>query len=216
MHIAEGILTLPVLLSGAVLSSGGVALGLRQLSPDRVPLTALLASVFFVASLVHLPAGVSSVHLVLNGLCGILLGWTAFPAILVALFLQAILFGFGGLTTLGVNTLLMATPAVLCHYLIGRNLLNHSIEQIFWRGCVAGALAIVLGVVLLSTILFASGGEAFLAVIAVISLSYIPVMLVEAITTGFVVAFLARVQPELLQMADYLQQELPSKVEEWR
>ena len=35
-------------------------------------------------------------HLVLNGLMGLLLGWLAVPAILVALFLQALLFQFGG------------------------------------------------------------------------------------------------------------------------
>ena len=33
--------------------------------------------------------------------CVAILGWAAFPAFLVALFLQAVLFQFGGLTTLG-------------------------------------------------------------------------------------------------------------------
>ena len=45
----------------------------------------------FVASLVHVPVGPSSMHLVLNGLLGLLLGWAAFPAILVGLLLQAVL-----------------------------------------------------------------------------------------------------------------------------
>ncbi len=48
---------------------------------------------------------------------GLLLGWPAFPAILVGLFLQALLFQFGGLTVLGVNTFNVAVPAVLCFYL---------------------------------------------------------------------------------------------------
>ena len=43
-------------------------------------------------------------HLILNGLLGMLLGWAAFPSIFVALMLQAILFQYGGITVLGVNT----------------------------------------------------------------------------------------------------------------
>jgi cobalt/nickel transport system permease protein len=38
-----------------------------------------------VASLIHVPIGPSNAHLILNGLVGLLLGWGAFPAILVAL-----------------------------------------------------------------------------------------------------------------------------------
>ena len=50
------------------------------------------------------------------GILGLLLGWAAFPAILVALALQAVFFQFGGITSLGVNTTLMALPAVLCYF----------------------------------------------------------------------------------------------------
>ncbi len=71
---------------------------------------AVLSSVFFIASLIHVPVGPSAAHLILNGVCGLLLGWMAFPAILVGLALHALLFQFGGLTTLGVNTFNMAFP----------------------------------------------------------------------------------------------------------
>ena len=65
----------------------------------------ILSSAFFMASLIHVPIGPSSVHLLLNGIVGLLLGWGAFPAILVGLALQAMFFQFGGITVLGVNTL---------------------------------------------------------------------------------------------------------------
>jgi cobalt/nickel transport system permease protein len=55
-----------------------------------------------VSSLVSVPVGPGSVHLLLNGLMGLLLGWAAVPAILVALILQAVFFGFGGILVLGV------------------------------------------------------------------------------------------------------------------
>ena len=114
MHISEGVLSAPVLISGAALAAAGVAVGLRRLDPERLMSTAMLAAVFFVGSLVHVPVGLGSAHLILSGLLGMLLGWAAFPAIFTALLLQAVLFQYGGLTTLGVNTVIMAAPAVLC------------------------------------------------------------------------------------------------------
>ena len=116
MHISEGILGAPVLAAGAIISLGGVSIGIKRLDYGKIPETAILSSVFFVASLIHVPIGPSSIHLILNGLIGVLLGWAAFPAVFIALILQAVLFQFGGLTTLGVNTAVMAVPALVVHY----------------------------------------------------------------------------------------------------
>ena len=113
MHISEGVLPGSLLVTGWVLTIAGTYMGLKKLDNDRIPLAALLAATFFVASLIHVPAGPTSVHLVLNGLAGILLGWTVFPVLLTGLFLQAVLFQFGGLTVLGVNAFNMAFPALV-------------------------------------------------------------------------------------------------------
>ena len=116
MHISEGVLSGPVLLSGAALAAAGTAIGLKKLDYDQIAKAGMLSGAFFVASLIHVPLGPTSVHLIMNGLVGLLLGWAAFPAILVALALQAVFFQFGGITSLGVNTTLMALPAVLCYF----------------------------------------------------------------------------------------------------
>jgi hypothetical protein len=81
---------------------------------ERLP-QVYVVSAFFVASFIHVPVGPAAVHLVLNGLCGLLLGWLAFPAILVGLTLQALLFQFGGLTTLGVNTFNLAFQMLVAY-----------------------------------------------------------------------------------------------------
>ena len=114
MHISEGILSAPVLVTGAALTATAVGYSLKKMEHKEVPRVAILSSVFFVASLIHVPVGPSSVHLILNGIIGVLLGWSTFPAILVALALQGVLFQFGGITTLGVNTFNMALPAIIC------------------------------------------------------------------------------------------------------
>jgi cobalt/nickel transport system permease protein len=101
LHITEGILTGPVLFTGAALTVAGTAVGLKKLDYDSIPRVAILSAGFFVASLIHVPVGPASVHLVLNGLVGIMLGWLAFPAILIGLLLQAILFQFGDLQRSG-------------------------------------------------------------------------------------------------------------------
>jgi ABC-type Co2+ transport system, permease component len=116
MHIAEGVLSPAVLATGYALTAAGTALGLKKLDYDRLMTVAILAATFFVGSLIHVPIGITSAHLILNGLLGVILGWAAFPAILAALALQALLFQFGGLVVLGVNTFTMGFSAVVAGY----------------------------------------------------------------------------------------------------
>ena len=205
MHIAEGVLSLPVLLGGAAVAIAGIRLGLDRLETDAVPLAAVMAAGFFVASLVQVPTGVSTVHLLLNGLCGALLGWVAFPVIFIGLLLQTMMFGFGGLTSLGVNTVIMAAPAVLCYFLFARRLQQAPAQQVFWLGCATGGLAIFCGTILLCGSLYLSGGEAFLPLLAIIAAAHFPVMLVEALITGSALAFIRQTQPELLALSERLQ-----------
>ena len=89
MHISEGVLSAPVLVSGGALAAAGTAIGLKKIDYDHLARVGILSATFFVASLVHVPIGPSSVHLIMNGIVGLLLGWAAFPAILVALLLQS-------------------------------------------------------------------------------------------------------------------------------
>ena len=70
-HIPDGILAAPVLIGGAVLAAGGVALALRQIDDRAIIRTAILSATFFAGSLISVPVGPSSVHLLLSGLMGV-------------------------------------------------------------------------------------------------------------------------------------------------
>ncbi len=199
MHIAEGVLNAPVLISGATIAVAGTAIGLKKLEYQEMPRVAVLSSAFFVASLIHIPVGPTSAHLILNGLAGIILGWTAFPALLLALFLQAILFQFGGLTTLGINTVTMALPAVFCYLLFAKLVRLENRTLNFAGGFFTGLLSILLSGILVALALSLSG-EAFIPVARMVVIIHIPVMVIEGIITGFVVLFLKRVKPELLNI----------------
>ncbi len=198
MHISEGILSLPVLATGGVVAAAGVAVGLKKLDYEHIMTTALLSSAFFVASLIHVPIGPSSVHLILNGLVGLILGWAAVPAIGVALFLQALLFGFGGLTVLGVNTVVMAGPAVAV-YLIFSPWIREGGKKKMIGAFLAGSLAVAMSGILVALALIGTD-EAFLKTAQLILLAHIPIMLIEGVVTMFTVSFLSRVQPEILSI----------------
>ena len=196
MHIADGILPWPVLAAGGALTAAGTALGLRKLDYDRIMTVSLLAAAFFVASLIHMPIGPTAVHLILCGLLGILLGWGAFPAILVGLFLQAVLFGYGGLTVLGVNTFNMALPGVVCFYLFKPLILRGGSMRMA-GSFLAGSLAVALAGVL--TALSLAVTEGFLGIAWTILASHIIIIPTEGLVTLFVVEFLAKVKPEALE-----------------
>ena len=199
MHISEGVLSGPVLLGGAVLAAVGTAVGLRRMDYDRIMTVAMLSAVFFVASLIHIPVGPSSVHLLMGGLLGLLLDTACIPAILVALLLQAVLFQFGGVTVLGVNTVVMAFPAVIAARLT-RPLLGRGPGVRAFGAFACGALAVLLSGLFMATAL-ALVGEAFLKPAGAVLLYHIPIMLIEGLITMFTFGFLRKVKPEALGLA---------------
>lgn len=196
MHISEGVLSGPVLISGAALAAVGTGIGLKKLDYDKIAEAGMLSAAFFVASLIHVPIGPSNAHLILNGLVGILLGWAAFPAILVALILHGVLFQFGGITTLGVNTIIMALPAVFC-YLIFGPLIHKGVRTAAVAAFTSGFLSVLLsGVIVGLSLIFTE--ENFWKVSGIILAAHIPVMIIEGIVTAACVAFLRKVRPEML------------------
>lgn len=192
-HIPDGIVSTPVLLAGALVAAGGIGLGLRRLTPERLPKVAVLSALFFVASLVHFPVGLTSVHLMLGGLAGLLLGLAAFPAIAVGLILQAVLFGFGGLLVLGVNIANIALPAVLLG-LAGRTMLARPALA----GLVAGGGA-VAGTALMVALSLALSGREFQVGAQALVVTYVPLMAVEAVFTAALLGLLVKVKPEALR-----------------
>jgi len=197
MHISEGILAAPVLISGFGLSALGVGYGLKRIDNEQLPQVALLSAAFFVASLIHVPIGPSSAHLVLSGLVGLILGWAAFPAIFIALLLQALLFQFGGLTVLGVNTFSMAAPAVLCG-IVAKPFIADTAKGTF-AAFVAGFLSIAVSCLLVGGALVTAGDQ-FLPAVQTLVAANFPVMIIEGIITASAVGFLRKVKPELLNL----------------
>lgn len=196
MHIAEGVLSLPVLATGAAGAIAGIAIGLKKMDMETVPRAGIVSAALFVASLIHVNLGATSVHLVLNGIGGLLLGFCLFPAYVVALFLQAVLFQFGGIVVLGVNTCTMAFSGVL------GGLMGRYILRVGWSPWLAGATAGAVGVTgaaLFTAAALAASGEAFFTSARLLLIAHVPIIVIEACVGAFIMMYMARVIPFVVE-----------------
>jgi cobalt/nickel transport system permease protein len=134
----------------------------------------------------------------LIGLMGIVLGWTAFPVILVGLLLQAVFFGFGGILVLGVNTFNLAFAAVVSAYLCSRGIRRGGVNSGFVWGAMAGATGVLLSALLVGLSLALVGDELVVAAKLTVVAS-LPVALVEGLLTGAAIGLMRRVKPDMLQ-----------------
>ncbi|TVR12752.1 MAG: cobalamin biosynthesis protein CbiM [Planctomycetota bacterium] len=152
MHIAEGILTPGVITAGYAVSIMGCAWGLYRVPPEVVVRMGMLAAAFFAFSLLHVPIAGTSVHLLGLGVMGALLGHRVWPTIIVALTIQALFLGYGGLTSLGVTAAIIAIPALMAGWSI-----RHSGRYHILVAGIAGFTAVQLALALLTLSLWVSG-----------------------------------------------------------
>ena len=174
-----------------------LVLSMRRIQIEEIPKISLITAALFVASLVHFPIGPTSVHLIMNGLAGILLGRRAFTGVFVALTLQAVFFQHGGLSVLGVNAFNIGVPALLAWQIFERRrgMESPRLEVVF--GALAGGLAVLASVLLVSLELLILG-EAFNEISLLVIGAHLPVIIIEALVVGAAAGFLLKVKPEML------------------
>jgi cobalt/nickel transport system permease protein len=208
MHISDGLLPVAVYAGGYVIGGVATALSLRRVGDRDVPRLALMTSAFFAASLIHLKLGGTSVHLLLHGLVGAVVGPGAMVPIVVGLVMQALLFGHGGVTAIGVNAVMIGMPALLAGWCVRK----WGVRRCGGRRCpVAGAKRLGrsslvgfmagFGAMILSLLIFLAVGltaeAAFFTAIRAFLLAHVPLAVVEGLITGAAVGFLVRVKPEV-------------------
>jgi cobalt/nickel transport system permease protein len=201
MHIAEGILTPQMLAAGWAVAGTGVAVGLKKLDPDKIVHVAVFSSVFFLASLINIRFGPGSTHLSLLAPMGLVLGWSVFPAVLIALLLQAVLLQFGGILVLGANTTSMALPGLIVHLLFSGAIRRSGDPAAAVLSFVAGFLAVTLGA--LGTAVFLTLSDPGMATaVRVFLAAHVPLALIEGAVTLFMVGFLRTTAPDILTGVD--------------
>ena len=220
MHIPDGYLGpqtyLPAWGVMAPLWSWASARLKRTLSVRRLPMMALAAAFAFVVMMFNVPLpGGTSGHAVGSVLVAVLLGpWAAVVAVSVALAVQALLFGDGGITALGANCLTMAVVMPFTGWWTYRALAGSSPAASRRRRAAAAAggyvgvnaAALVTGVLLGIQPLIArdpAGRPLYCpfrlgVAVPAMALSHLLVVgFVEAAVTALALAFIARTEPEL-------------------
>jgi cobalt/nickel transport system permease protein len=223
MHIPDGYLspTTCAVLYGAAAPFWYTALQRvkKSLSTRLVPLLSVMAALSFVVMMFNLPLpGGTTGHAVGVGIATIILGpWASILAISIALAIQAVFFGDGGITTLGANCFNMAIVGSLVAYAVYRLAAGHAVLTSS-RRVVAAALA---GYAAINTSAFCAAVEFGLQPLffkdptgaplyAPYSLSIaIPAMMIghltfaglaELVLTAGVVAYFQRTNPSLLKL----------------
>ncbi len=212
MHIPDGLLPPVVSISGYAVTGGITWFSLRQINKqsnyqEEIPKASLLTAAFFVASLIHIPVPPFSIHLVLNGVMGLVLGYFAFPAILIGLFFQAMFFQHGGLSTLGINAVIMGIPSLLAYYIwslrslpLFQNPLGKSFLAFAGGGLSVFLSALIFVFITLNNIATDLDINAEKTAILTSLIGYGVQALIEGILTVMLVTFLEKVKPELIGM----------------
>ncbi len=215
LHIPDGILPVYLWVLGLILMAVAVGFSLFRLrGMDRVkkiPLLGAVSAAMLVAmSLEIIPL---AYHINLSVVAGILLGPAlGFLAAFIANLMLALM-GHGGITVIGLNTLLLGSEAVLGHTLF---YLFKGRLPVFWRAAIATVLALFLTTLVLIIIVSVSHVDPELMghadehgllhkgqpsvqnfAIMVLTLGVFGWTL-EAAITGFVVRFISQVKPDLL------------------
>jgi cobalt/nickel transport system permease protein len=201
VHLSDGAIAGSWLVAGYAGAAVLLLLAMWRIRDEEIPRIGVLSAAFFVASSIHIKLGVlpTSVHLILNGLVGVVLVRRAPLAITVGLGLQFLLLHHGGLTTLGLNACIIGLPALAagaCYPVLRRLGLPP-----FWRGVLVGGGAAAGAVVLNFLVLLFGGKENWATLAKLVLLAHSPVVILEGLMLGVIVQYLAKVKPELLEPA---------------
>ena len=198
MHLADGVLSTPVIIATYGASIGSLAIGAKGIEDEDIPKISLMSATFFAASLISIPVPPTSVHPLLCGLIGIILGKRAALAFFPALLLQALLFKHGGITSLGANTIMLFIPAYISYLLYNKL----PIKKPLIRAGLVGAVSVIMTVIILIILLaltdqrFAQGD---FSVVKIAIVGHLPILIGESIITGFAVQFIEKNKPNWIK-----------------
>jgi len=215
LHIPDGVLPVSLWVLGLIVMVVAVAFSLFRLrgmdKAKKIPLLGAVTAVMLIAmSLEILPL---AYHINLSVVAGILLGPAlGFLAAFIANLMLALM-GHGGITVIGLNTLLLGSEAVLGHTLF--YLLKNRIS-VFWSAAIATVVTLFLTTLALICIVavshvspelmshadehgFLDHGQVSIKMFAVMVVSLGSIgWTIEAAITGAVIRFISQVKPDLL------------------
>jgi len=165
----------------------------------RIVFTAILAAAAVATSSISIPSpfGVP-MHFFLTPLVAILLGPLSGVAVaFLCLIVQFFLLGFGGITTLGANTLTIGVALSFSTYIFYKLTLELNESLSVFSGTLMG---IVIATLTQVVILMAAGVATLEMLMATLIPFYLFIGVIEGVANVFIVSFIAKVKPELLKL----------------
>jgi len=202
VHLSDGAIADAWVAGGFAVGALLLLVALYRFREDEVPRIGVLTAAFFVGSSIHIKLAIlpTSVHLILNGLVGVVLGRRAPLAVTIGLGLQYLLLAHGGYTTLGLNACVVGIPAVLAG--MAYPLLKRLGVPAFARGVILGGAAAAGAVALNFLVLLFAGKEDWATLAKLVLLAHAPVVVIEALMLGVIVRYVEKVKPEMLRGGD--------------
>lgn len=206
MHISDGFIGITQCAIGYGITACALTTVTLKTKEEDIPKIALMSAAFFASSLIHLKIGATSIHFTLIGLIGIMLGRHSIIAIFIGLLLQMVMFAHGGITTLGINTLIFTIPAMLTYTIIKILAPLKPSIKLFSLFCAGGSfMAITIASLLVYTVILTSG-QGFHNLAIIFSLSNFVLSGLEAIVTYFIIMQILLIKPSMINSSLWIQE----------
>jgi cobalt/nickel transport system permease protein len=206
MHIPDSFIPIGQALAYWAIALVFIALSLRwardEMNEEKIPLVAVLAAGIFALQSFNLPVGMgTSGHLVGGALAAIVLG-SPFAAVFIltlVLIVQGVLFGDGGITTMGVNILNMGVIGGFVGFYSFHGLmaatksLSVSAFAAAWLACFVPALAA-------SGELFIAGTFPLRAGLITMGLYHAIIGIIEGFVTVVAIRLIMTARPDIVKL----------------
>ena len=207
IHLPDGVFSLQWVLFWWLLALGFLFAALmasrrHTIALQRLAVAGMLAAASFAIFQINVPYA-GGVHMNLTPLIGILAGPGLGSLTIFIVNVLSAAVGHGGWGLIGANTIINMTEIFVAFYVFKA---THDRLEMFTRGALAAIAGLLVGNAVFVFIILVSGiqgtqlsGVSLLLYVIQIPILNFIVAVIEAIVTGFIVDYLAKVRPDLIQ-----------------
>ncbi len=170
----------------------------NELTEDKIPMVAVLSAGIFAIQAFNLPVGFgTSGHLVGGALVAILLGspYAAVFVLTLVLIIQGIIFGDGGLTTMGANILTMGVIGGFVGYYSYQGL-HRATKTVYISAAIAAWLACFIAALACAVMMWLAGTFPLVPGLAAMGIYHAIIGIVEGAITAGAIYLLLQARPE--------------------
>ncbi|MBN2734191.1 MAG: cobalt transporter CbiM [Methanomicrobiaceae archaeon] len=206
MHIPDAFIPLPQAAVYWLIAIIFIALALKwarnELNEEKMPLIAVLAAGIFAIQAFNLPVGMgTSGHLVGGALAAIVLGspYAAVFILTIVLIIQGVIFGDGGITTMGANVINMGVIGGFVGYYSFKGI-KKAIGNCYVSAGIAAWLACLIPALACAVEMFIAGTFPLVPGIVAMGTYHALIGIIEGIITAGAIYLIHTTRPDLMSL----------------